>query len=144
MKLAGGGHLGDLDITAFAAQGDEYLGSTDVRDSLLKLLLLEARSHPFAVVRAAELRRWVDTGEYTRMLGGDYPRRADDETASVRGDVTDAARHYREAFEHSQDPIMSVIRDLGGTLTGVRDWVSSRFAGGERNGDSSPRDEAST
>ena len=37
----------------------------DLRDSVLKLLLIENRSHPFAVVRATELRRWVDSGEYT-------------------------------------------------------------------------------
>ena len=129
MKLAGGGRLDDVDITAFTQQGDEYLASPDVRDSLLKLLLLEARSHPFTVVRSAELRRWVDSGDYTAILQGTYPRRADDDTASVRSDVSDAARHYREAFERSQDPLVSLIRDLGGTLGGVRDWVSSRFSG---------------
>ncbi|MGH9184224.1 MAG: M48 family metallopeptidase [Acidimicrobiales bacterium] len=131
MKVAGGGHLDDLDTTAFLAQGDEYLGSPDVRDSLLKLLLLEARSHPFAVVRAAELHRWVDDGGYTTILGGDYPRRADDSTAKVRDDVKDATRHYRDAFEQSQDPIVSLVRDLGGGLTGMRDWVTSRFGRGD-------------
>jgi hypothetical protein len=74
MKLAGGGTLDDLDVTAFAQQGDEYLNSPDVRDSVLKLLMLEGRSHPFAVVRAAELRRWVDSGEYNRVLAGEYAR----------------------------------------------------------------------
>jgi hypothetical protein len=131
MKLAGGGHLDDLDITAFSQQGDEYLGSGDIRDSLLKLLLLEARSHPFAVVRAAELRRWVDGGDYTRIVAGEYPRRADDGSASLREDVAEAARHYREAFERSQDPLASLLRDLGGAVSGVRDWVSSRFGRGD-------------
>jgi hypothetical protein len=124
MKLASGGHLDDLDVTAFSAQGEEYLHSSDVRDSLLKLLLLEARSHPFAVVRAAELRRWVDEGAYTRILGGDYPRRTDDDRASPRDDVADAARHYRDTFEHSQDPIVSLLRDVGAGLGAVRDWAA--------------------
>jgi Zn-dependent protease with chaperone function len=128
MKTAGGGRLEDLDVTAFAQQGDEYLASPDVRDSVLKLLLLEARTHPFAVVRAAELRRWVDSGAYTRTLAGEYPRRADDASASVRGEVADAANHYRTAFEESQDPLVSLIRDLGGTIAGARDWVTSRFS----------------
>ena len=75
MKLASGGHLDDLDATSFFAQGQEY-DDADLRDSVLKLLLVENRSHPFAVVRATELRRWVDSGDYTRILGGDYPRRA--------------------------------------------------------------------
>jgi Zn-dependent protease with chaperone function len=127
MKLASGGHLDELDTTAFRAQGEEYLGSPDVRDSLLKLLLLEARSHPFAVVRSAELQRWVEDGAYTRLLGGDYPRRADDANASMREEASAAARHYQEAFERSQDPLVTIIRDLGGSVAGVRDWVSGVF-----------------
>jgi Zn-dependent protease with chaperone function len=127
MKLAGGGHLDDLDITAFRAQGDEYLASPDVRDSVLKLLLLEARSHPFAVVRAAELQRWVDGGAYTRIVAGDYPRRGDDGQASFRQDVKDSTDHYASAFARSQDALVSLLRDVGGGLSGVKDWASSIF-----------------
>lgn len=129
MKMAGGGRLDDLDVTAFAQQGDEYLNSPDVRDSVLKLLLLEGRSHPFAVVRAAELRRWVDAGEYNRILAGDFPKREDDATASLRTEVGDAARHYRDAFERSQDPLVSLLREVGGTIAGATDWLSSRLRG---------------
>lgn len=135
MKLAGGGHLADLDTTAFRAQGDEYLGSPDVRDSVLKLLLLEARSHPFAVVRAAELRRWIDDGAYTRVLGGDYPRRDDDRAASTRQDVKDATEHYTSAFTRSQDALVSLLRDVGGgTVAGLRDWATSFGNGRNRAG----------
>ena len=129
MKLAGGGRLDDLDVTAFAQQGDEYLASGDLRDSLLKFLLLEGRSHPFTVVRAAELRRWVDSGAYTQILGGDFPKREDDASASLRADVGEAARHYKTAFEESQDPLVSLLRELGGTISGATDWLSSRFRG---------------
>jgi Zn-dependent protease with chaperone function len=130
MKLAGGGHLDDLDITAFVAQGDEYLGSPDVRDSVLKLLLLEARSHPFMVVRSAELRRWIDDGDYTRILRGSYARRGDDGDTSMRRDVKDAAEHYRTAFARSQDTLVSLLRDVGGGgLAGVRDWATGVFTG---------------
>ncbi len=71
----------------------------------------------------------MDSGAYTAILAGDYPRRADDGTASIRDEVGDAARHYRRAFEESQDPLVSLIRDLGGTVAGARDWVTSRLAG---------------
>jgi Zn-dependent protease with chaperone function len=135
MKLAGGGHLADVDITAFRAQGDEYLGSPDVRDSVLKMLLIEARTHPFAVVRAAELRRWIDDGAYTRILGGDYPRRQDDGDASVRQDVRDATDHYATAFARSQDALVSLLRDVGGgSLATVRDWATSVVGGRRRDG----------
>jgi Zn-dependent protease with chaperone function len=129
MKLAGGGDLDDLDVTAFKAQGEEYLSTPDVRDSVLKLLLLENATHPFAVVRAAELQRWTDDGSYTRILRGDYPRRDDDRNGQVRADAADAASHYSQAFERSQDPLVSMVRDVGGTLTGVRDKVTGWFTG---------------
>jgi Zn-dependent protease with chaperone function len=129
MKLAGGGHLDDLDITAFRAQGDEYLASPDVRDSVLKLLLLEARSHPFMVVRAAELQRWVDDGDYTRILGGDHPRRSDDGQPTITQDVKDATDHYSSAFARSQDALASLLRDVGGGLASVRDWATGIFTG---------------
>jgi hypothetical protein len=129
MKLAGGGRLDQLDIVAFQSQGDEYLSTPDIRDSLLKMLLLEARTHPFAVVRAAELRRWVESGAYTRIIQGDYPRRADDSSTSMRADAAEAARHYRTAFEESQDPLVSVLRDIGGTVGSAVGWVASRVTG---------------
>ena len=141
MKMAGGGDLDDLDITAFRAQGDDYLASPDVRDSVLKLLLLENATHPFAVVRAAELQRWVDDGAYTRVLRGDYPRRDDDRNGQIRSDAAAAASHYSEAFERSQDPLVSAVRDLGGTLTGVRDKVSGWFTGASGSGGASSDDD---
>src|SRR3954462_11744448 len=48
MKLASGGHLDDLAPTSFFAQGQEY-DDADLRDSVLKLLLIENRTHPFLV-----------------------------------------------------------------------------------------------
>ncbi len=100
MKLAcGSGDLSELDQTSFFAQGQEYLDSGDLRDSVLKLLLIEEQSHPFAVVRAAELRRWVDSGEYTQILGGTYPRRDEDAGASMSDAAKEAADSYTEAFQ---------------------------------------------
>ena len=89
MKLASGsGDLSELDQTSFFAQGQEYLQASDLRDSVLKLALVERATHPYAVVRAAELRNWVDSGEYTQIVSGTYPRRDEDSSAKV----TDAAK----------------------------------------------------
>jgi Peptidase family M48 len=129
MKLASGGHLEHLDQTSFFAQGAEYDASTDLRDSLLKLLLLEAQSHPFAVVRASELRRWVDAGEYTRILSGDYPRRADDASADMSEAAQEAARSYADAFRQSQDMLTKLVRDASSMLGSVRNWLGGAFGG---------------
>ena len=115
LKLAGGSHLDKLDTQAFLAQAREYERSGDMRDGLLKLLNLELESHPFSVLRAAALTKWVDTGGYGAILAGDYPRRADDDSARLHEDVGAAARHYKDGFDQSDDPLIRGIRDgLGG------------------------------
>lgn len=130
MKLAGGGRLEDVDPTAFLAQAAEYDAAGDLRDSVLKLLLLEARSHPFLAVRAAELRQWVDDGEYNAILAGTYPRRDTDGDTRMSEEARRAAESYKEAFARSQDPLAKILGDLGGTVDGVRDKVTGWFGGG--------------
>lgn len=131
MQLASGGHLDDLDTTSFFAQGKEYLDSSDLRDSVLKLLLIERASHPFAVVRAAELRRWVDSGEYTRYLSGDYPRRDDDADARVSDAAKEAAASYTAAFEQSQDALGKLVHDIAGAAGSVKLWLDEKLRRGE-------------
>jgi len=131
MKLASGGHLEDLDHTAFFAQGAEYDASDDLRDSVLKLLLVEARSHPFAVVRATELRRWVDSGSYTAVLGGDYPHRETDGEEKVSEAAQEAARSYSDAFRQSQDMVGKLVHEAAGVLGSVKLWLDDRLRRGD-------------
>jgi Zn-dependent protease with chaperone function len=123
MKLAGGGDLSEIDTATFLVQAAEYDRTGDIRESLLKLMMLLGRTHPFPVARAAELRRWTDSGAYQRILAGDYPRRDDDRTASMNADVKAAAEEYRESFRRSEDPLMNLLRRLGEGATGVGEWV---------------------
>jgi len=127
MKMASGGNLDDLDHTAFFAQGAEYEAADDLRDSVLKLLLVEARRHPFTVVRASELKRWVDGGEYTRVLGGDYARRAEDDSAKVSEAAQEAANSYSESFRQSQDILGKLIHEAAGVLGTVKGWVDDKL-----------------
>lgn len=134
MKLAGGGDLSQIDTAAFLEQAAEYEGGGDLRDSIHKLGMTAWSTHPVPVARASELRRWVDSGEYARILGGDYPRRDSDGDASVADDVKAAANSYRESFNNSQDPLVGLLRKLGdgvGDLAGsaargARSWVNDR------------------
>lgn len=132
MKLASGGHLEHLDTTSFFAQAAEYEASGTLRDSVLKLLLVEAQSHPFAVVRAGELRRWIEGGDYTRVLSGDYPRRADDESANVSQAAQEAARAYAEAFRQSQATTTKLAREASSLFGSVKGWVGDTFKAGDR------------
>ena len=128
MKFASGsGDLSELDQTSFFAQGQEYLDAGDLRDSVLKLLLVERTTHPFAVVRAAELRRWVDAGDYTRILSGDYPRREDDDTATVTDAARDAADSYTETFRQSQDAVGKLVHDVAGFFGSAKLWIDEQL-----------------
>jgi Zn-dependent protease with chaperone function len=142
MKLAGGGDLSQIDTAAFLEQAAEYEGGGDLRDSFHKLGMTAWSTHPVPVARAAELRKWVDSGDYARILGGDYPRRDSDGDASVTEDVKAAANSYRESFTTSQDPLVGLLRklgdgaaDLAGTAArGARSWVGDANRRG-RQGD---------
>jgi Zn-dependent protease with chaperone function len=127
MKVASGGHLEDLDATSFFAQGNEYTETEDFRDSVLKLFLVENQSHPFAVVRAAELRRWTESGEYTTILGGTYPRREGDATATISDAAQEAAASYSETFQRTQDAVGNLLHDLAGWMGQARLWLDERF-----------------
>ncbi|WP_433662961.1 M48 family metallopeptidase [Nocardia sp. CA-128927] len=113
MKLAGGTWIKEMNHGAFLAQADDYERSGDLRDGVLKLLNLELRSHPFSVLRAAELRRWIQSGDYDRMLAGDYPRRDQDKNTSITEEIKEAARTYRNNFDQSEDPLIRTVRNLG-------------------------------
>ena len=137
MKIAGGGDLSEVDTAAFLEQAAEFERTGDLRDGLIKVGMVLGRTHPLPVARAAAVRGWIDSGAYGRILGGEYPRRDDDRTASPSADAKAAAESYRESFQQSQDPLMSLLRRFGegvGTGAGrVRDWVA-----GGGNGPSQP------
>src|ERR1700724_3199574 len=80
MKTAGGSRRSELSHDAFHQQAHEYDAVPDVREGLLKLLQLQGTTHPFAVIRFAELDRWASEGDYRDILAGNYARREDDAT----------------------------------------------------------------
>ncbi|GGU37888.1 Zn-dependent protease [Lentzea flava] len=128
--LALAGDLGgQVDIASFLAQAKEYEEVEDIRDSLLKLLHTEQRSHPLVVVRAAELQRWSATEEYREILTGTYPRREDDRPANnLTDDVKSAARSYKESMSNSADPLIKTINDIGEAVMGAAGKVWSKVA----------------
>jgi Zn-dependent protease with chaperone function len=138
MKMAGGPYLSELSADAFHAQAHEYDAVPDVRDGLLKVLQLQGTTHPFTVVRFAELDRWVDSGEYRRILDGEYPRRDDDGSASVGEEVKSAARAYQESWSRSEDPFIGLVRGVAETAAGAGERIFGGIFGGRRNGDDDP------
>jgi len=138
MKLAGGAQLSELNPDAFREQAQEYDAVPDLRDSILKILQLQGTTHPFAVVRFAELDYWATNGEYDRILGGDYPRRDNDGNASVTEEVRNAAKSYQESWSRSQDPLIGIFRGVAETgaraAGGLFDRFQNRGPGGGSGG----------
>ena len=138
MKLAGGNHLHRMNVDAFLAQADEYEAGGDVRDSVLKVLNVLPRSHPFTTVRAAELRKWAKSRDYQRLMDGHYDRRADDQDASFSDSFRQSAEHYSETVRNSKDPLLGLVKDIAGgagDLGGkLRDTFTGR-GGGRGEGD---------
>jgi Zn-dependent protease with chaperone function len=134
MKLAGGSRLAEMNADAFHDQAHEYDAVPDLRDSLLKILQLQGQTHPFAVVRFAELDNWAASGAYERILGGDYPRREDDRNASFSDEVKNAAKAYQESWSRSEDPLIGMVRGAAGNVAragaGLFDRFSNRGPGG--------------
>jgi Zn-dependent protease with chaperone function len=127
MKVAGGARLAEMDITAFLDQAREYDAQGDLRDGVLKLLSLQGQLHPFAVLRAAELQRWIDDGTYRTVLGGDYPRRGEESDASVGDDAREAAKSYKQTMDESADALMGVLRNIGEEAASVGQRVADRL-----------------
>ncbi|UWE08472.1 M48 family metallopeptidase [Actinacidiphila bryophytorum] len=130
MKIAGGNHLHEMNVDAFLKQADEYEAAGDLRDSVLKILNVLPRSHPFTTVRAAELRRWAATREYQRLMDGHYPRRTADKDASVSDAFRESATHYADTVKKSKDPLMGLIRDITNGAGDVGGKLRDRFTGG--------------
>lgn len=127
MKMAGGGRIDELDADAFLKQAGEYHANDDVRDVLLRVLMVETQTHPFAVVRAGELHRWVQSGAYATILAGTYPRREDDATASMTAEAAAAAASYSEEFSRFDASLGGLFADLGQGLGQARDWLADRL-----------------
>ncbi|WP_432746925.1 M48 family metallopeptidase [Streptomyces sp. JH002] len=133
MKLAGGNHLHHMNVDAFLEQAKEYEAGGDLRDSVLKILNVLPRTHPFAAVRAAELHRWAATRDYQRIMDGHYPRRDTDADASVSGSIRESAGHYAQSVKSSKDPLMKLVSDVAGGASDLggrlRDFATGRSGG---------------
>jgi Zn-dependent protease with chaperone function len=119
MKLAGGGRDDETDLNEFLVQADQYRDGGDAADMVFKVLNLLGATHPFHVLRAAELRDWIEAGEYDRILRGEYRHRTDG-AAPYNDDLAEAARAYREEAQ-------TFARQFSDALRQTRDMFADGF-----------------
>ncbi|MEO8032482.1 MAG: M48 family metallopeptidase [Gemmatimonadota bacterium] len=122
MKMAGGvregAFSGQLDVDSFMVQANEYLGSNEGLDVVYKILHTLAVTHPMHTVRAAELQRWMATGDYDRIIRGEYVRRgAEASDRPLKDDLSAAGSYYaretRETVGHVVDAARKAAERVG-------------------------------
>jgi Zn-dependent protease with chaperone function len=136
MKLAGGAKMSELSHDAFQQQAREYDAVPDVREGLIKLLQMQGTTHPFAVVRFAELDRWVREEGYEAILSGEYPRREDDPQVSVSEEMKAAAKSYQDSWNRTSDPFVGLVKGFAETAAGAGQQLFSGLFGRPGNGGS--------
>jgi Zn-dependent protease with chaperone function len=115
MKMAGGGRgaafTDQLDIEAFMRQAHEYASTSEGLDVIYKLLGTLALTHPMHTVRAAELQKWVASGEYDRILRGEYTRRGNEaKERPLKDDMAAAGAYYAGEARELASQVADVAR----------------------------------
>ncbi|WP_037618768.1 M48 family metallopeptidase [Streptomyces aureus] len=129
MKIAGGNHLHEMNVDAFLEQAEEYEAAGDLRDSVLKILNVLPRTHPFTAVRAAELKKWAESRDHQRIMDGHYPRREADKDTSVSDSFRQSAASYAGDVKNSKDPLMKLVSDIAGGAGDLGGRVRRGFGG---------------
>lgn len=117
--MAGGirGRLGTINPEALRDQAADY-GDSQGLDTFFKFMATAGRTHPFPVIRVAELDRYADGESYAAAMGGEYVRRGEEPplseaVAAARAGFSDSAqkvftnadRYVAEALTNFADAI---------------------------------------
>jgi Zn-dependent protease with chaperone function len=123
LKLAGGPVLDDpIDLDTFLEQAREYETMAGPWDKVWQFINTVFRTHPFATVRAGELQRWIESGEYERILRGEYMRRGE-EPPPLSDDLKQAGGYY-------SDRAREAVNTVGDMMSRARDAFNEAWRGG--------------
>jgi Zn-dependent protease with chaperone function len=123
LKLAGGAVLDDpIDLDTFLAQAAEYETMAGPWDRVWQFINTVFRTHPFATVRAGELQRWIASGDYDRILGGEYMRRGEEPPPLTKD--------FKEAGDYYGDRAREAMNTVGDVVARARDAFNQAWKGG--------------
>jgi hypothetical protein len=115
MRLAAGAAADRLDLDAWLAQAADYDEGGKGMDKLARLRLDLGLTHAMPVRRAREVMAWVRSGDFNRIVDGEYPRRGDPVDARAHAD--DAANFYAERFR-------TAVRDAADGVSTASDQLA--------------------
>lgn len=111
MRLAGGSDLSQMSLEEFKIQAAEYAGADHLLDRAFKVLNLLNQTHPFAVLRVAELQKWAESADYAKILAGDFAT-GQPEEADLGGDVKDAGESYKAQWDASREAVKESFEEI--------------------------------
>lgn len=117
LKMAGGGTSEESNLDEFILQAEEYRTGGDVADQVFKVLNLMGTTHPFYVLRVSEIRAWIETGDYDRIIRGEYARRGDPD-GDYKDDLAAAAKAYSEGAKGMMDSMTDAAKRMGESFMG--------------------------
>jgi Zn-dependent protease with chaperone function len=126
MVITAGAEAANLDLDVFIRQGQDYRAKGSPFDRFSRLLIDLNLTHPMSVQRVHELMEWVQSGDYDRIVGGDYVSR--DEPVRPRAEAGDAVAHYAERFRDTFKDLGESVNDAGQQLS---DWLRNARNGEE-------------
>ncbi|MFZ0040785.1 MAG: M48 family metallopeptidase [Solirubrobacteraceae bacterium] len=133
MVVAGGLPADRFDLDAFMAQAMEYENWDDPSDRVRRFFNDLGATHPHSVRRVSEVMKWVQGGEYDRIVRGEYRRRSDD--TNVREEAGAAFEYYaarfRALFAELGDNITTLGTQVGDVSQQVADWIRNRGSGSD-------------
>jgi Zn-dependent protease with chaperone function len=128
MVLASGVKSSKLNLDAFIRQTNEYEEWEPGWDRMSRLRTELGQTHAAPVRRVSQLMKWVRSGEYDRIMGGEYIRRGD--PVSPRAEAGDAADHYAERFRgffrDAEASATKAAEKVGDTADKVTEWLRDR------------------
>jgi len=107
MALGAGVPSSRLNVDAFMVQAGEYAEWDSSFDRLSRFFTELGLTHSYPVRRATEVQEWVRSGDYNRIIAGEYPRRSDpvDPRAEAGGAVEFYADRFRAIFRDAGDQV---------------------------------------
>jgi Zn-dependent protease with chaperone function len=132
MVLSGGVAARKLDLDAFIRQAREYEEWNSGWDRLNRMRSELFLTHSYPVRRVKEIMNWVRSGDYDRIVKGEYPTR--DQQADARKEAGDAVEFYKERFRKifSDFGAERVQERAAGAAEKVGEWLrANRAAGGD-------------
>jgi Zn-dependent protease with chaperone function len=138
MVVAAGVPADQLDLDAFMAQAMRYENWEDSHDRVRRFFNEINATHSYAVRRVSEVMKWVQSGEYDRIIRGEYRKRSD--PVNPRDEASDAmefyAERFRAMFRELGDNITTVGSQVGDVSQQVADWLRKRGGPGGGSGGS--------